>query len=73
MEREGLTLEAENLSWEFENSTLVVSVSKNCLKEKFKYEKPENILMREGYMRQEFKKMNLKNPGEGDMETCNYQ
>lgn len=64
----GYKLLAENLDWSFKNMTLVVSVCR-CLRQ---YEKPEFVLQKESRMREEFKKMNAKNPREGEVE-CTYQ
>lgn len=61
MLRANIKLNKENLSFKYNNSTLIVS-----------YRKPEVLLMREIEMRKEFEKLNAKKPKEGDIE-CTTQ
>jgi len=56
MLRANIKLNKENLSFKYNNSTLIVS-----------YRKPEVLLMREIEMRKEFEKLNAKKPKEGDI------
>eukprot|EP00331_Platyophrya_macrostoma_P033108 CAMPEP_0176447358 /NCGR_PEP_ID=MMETSP0127-20121128/24973_1 /TAXON_ID=938130 /ORGANISM="Platyophrya macrostoma, Strain WH" /LENGTH=166 /DNA_ID=CAMNT_0017833767 /DNA_START=105 /DNA_END=605 /DNA_ORIENTATION=+ len=61
MKRNGLKLEESALSWAYKNNTLIVS-----------YAKPSSILKSEEKLIEEFKKLNLKQPKEGDVE-CTQQ
>ena len=57
MLRLNLTLDKSKVVWVYKNNALVVS-----------YPKPDSVLMREAQMRQEFDKLNAKNPKEGEIE-----
>ncbi|KRX01703.1 hypothetical protein PPERSA_01573 [Pseudocohnilembus persalinus] len=55
--RQGIKLDKSKISKSFKNNTLLIS-----------YPKPDPILMREQQMRNEFDKLNKKNPREGEIE-----